>query len=202
PPPATGRWMSSTPFSPAGSKPVPVADYPVTILDSVAQGKLNMAIIHPTPKEIEVRQMLTMLYGSKLTVSTGEALATDADCGYAAAVFVSDDGTPVTACVCDMQFAAFAGAALTRIPRGAAEDAVKSGKLSENMQGNLKEVMNICSRLFMDDNSPHLKLDNLYESIGVLPDSARSLMDSVQGRLDLIISIPDYGDGKLSFLST
>ena len=70
------------------------------------------------------------------------------------------------------------------------------------MQGNLKEVMNICSRLFMDDNSPHLKLDNLYESIGALPDSARSLMDSVQDRLDLIISIPDYGDGKLSFLST
>lgn len=101
-----------------------------------------------------------------------------------------------------MKFAAFAGAALTKIPLGGAEDAAESGELTENMLGNLYEVMNICSRLFMDSSSPHLKLDKLYASISDLPDNALALVNAITGRLDLKVNIPGYGEGHLSFLST
>ena len=161
-----------------------------------------MATVHPTPREIEVRQMLAMLFGNELEINEAEALPTGTDSGHPTAVFTADDGTPVTACVCDMNFAAFAGCALTKIPPGGAEDAAKSGELTENMLGNLHEVMNICSRLFMDSSSPHLKLDKLYASISELPDNARTLVDSVAGRLDLKVNIPGYGEGHLSFLAT
>lgn len=160
-----------------------------------------MATTHPTPNETEARQMLAMLFGNDLEIAPVDALATEADSGHAAAVFVTDEGLPVTACVCDLNFAAFAGSALTRIPPGGAEDAAKSGKLTDNMLGNLNEVMNICSRLFMNGSSPHLRLDKLYASISEIPDDARALVDSITGRLDLKVSIPGYGDGHLSFLA-
>ena len=140
-----------------------------------------MATIHPTPREAEVRQMLGMLFGNNLTISEVDALPTGMESGNAAAVFLADDNTPVTACVCDMKFAAFAGSALTKIPVGGAEDAAESGELTENMVGNLNEVMNICSRLFMNGSSPHLRLDKLYAKITDIPENARTMLDSITG---------------------
>ena len=161
-----------------------------------------MATIHPTPREIEVRQMLAMLFGNDLTISESEELPVSAESNNAAALYVADDGTPVTACICDMNFAAFAGSALTKIPPGGAEDAAKSGELTDNMMGNLNEVMNICSRLFMSGSSPHLRLDKIYASITELPENAKTMFDAVSGRLDLKVSIPGYGEGHLAFLAT
>lgn len=161
-----------------------------------------MATTHPTPREVEVRQMLGMLFGNDLTISEAEELPVSVESNNAAALYVADDGTPVTACVCDMNFAAFAGSALTKIPPGGAEDAASSGELTENMMGNLNEVMNICSRLFMSGSSPHLRLDKMYASIAELPDNAKTMLDTVSGRLDLKVSIPGYGEGHLAFLAT
>lgn len=161
-----------------------------------------MATTHPTPREVEVRQMLGMLFGNDLTISEAEELPVSVESNNAAALYVADDGTPVTACVCDINFAAFAGSALTKIPPGGAEDAASSGELTENMMGNLNEVMNICSRLFMSGSSPHLRLDKMYASIAELPDNAKTMLDTVSGRLDLKVSIPGYGEGHLAFLAT
>jgi len=161
-----------------------------------------MATIHPTPREAEVRQMLGMLFGNNLTISEVDALPTGMESGNAAAVFLADDNTPVTACVCDMKFAAFAGSALTKIPVGGAEDAAESGELTENMVGNLNEVMNICSRLFMNSSTPHLRLEKTYNSPDELPDNARSMLDATVGRADYHVAIPGYGDGIISFLAT
>jgi len=162
-----------------------------------------MSSIHPLPQEIEIRQMLGMLFGDELEIKSAETpLDTGADSNNAAALFVSDDGEPVTACICDLPFAAFAGAALSMIPKGGAEDAAKSGDLSETMLGNLHEIMNICSRLFMKSDSPHLKLENIYSSIKDLPENAREMVGTVKDQLHFQVTIPGYGDGHLSFLAT
>lgn len=161
-----------------------------------------MSTIHPVPQEKDVKQMLGMLCGDDLGVDPGEPLATDAGSKNMVAVFINDEGVPVTACCCDLQFAAYSGSALSRIPRGGAEDAAKSGDISEMMRGNLHEIMNICSKLFMTEESPHLKLDGLYDSPDSLPEAVRSMLASVAGRTDLKVSIPGYGEGNISFLST
>lgn len=160
-----------------------------------------MASIHPTPRDIEVKQMLGMLFGD-VDISEADELPTGNDSGNAAAVFVSDDDQPVTACVCDMKFAAFAGAALTKIPVGGAEDAAESGELTDNMLGNLNEVMNIISRLFMSGSSPHLRLEKTYAKIAEIPESAATMLQGIAGRLDLKVSIPGYGEGHIAFLAT
>ena len=70
------------------------------------------------------------------------------------------------------------------------------------MRGNLHEIMNICSRLFITNETPHLKLDALYDSPDALPGSARSMVDAAAGRSDYRVTIPGYGEGNISFLST
>ena len=161
-----------------------------------------MATVHPLPQGNDVEKMLGMLCGSELGVKPGEPVATNAGSGTIVAVFINREGAPVTACCCDVPFAAYSGAALSMIRKGGAEDAVKEGSLSEMMRSNLHEIMNICSRLFLIDETPHLKLDRLYDTAEALPEAVRSVIDTAAGRSDLKITIPGYGEGNISFLST
>lgn len=161
-----------------------------------------MTTIHHIPTKGELRQMLTMLYGDQLELDAGKPVAADNGSKSVVAVYVNDEDAPVTACVCDHSFAAFAGSALTKIPRGGAEDAAKTGDFSDMMLGNLREVMNICSRLFMYNTSPHLRLDQVYASPDTVPEAVRAMLGASKGRGDFSVSIPGYGAGAVSFLST
>ena len=154
------------------------------------------------PKEIELKQMLGMLYDSGLEVKLTDSLPTESGSKSLIAVYVDDEDQPVTACACDYNFTAFAGAALTKIPKGGAEDAASSGDFSEMMLNNLNEIMNICSRLFMSSTTPHLRLEKTYNSPDEVPDTARSVLGESISRADYDVVIPGYGDGKISFLAT
>jgi hypothetical protein len=162
----------------------------------------DLVTIHPVPNEDEVRQILKMLLGDKLVISRTEKPGPATDDRGLVAVFIDDENVPVTACLGDLHFAAYAGSALTRIPAAGAEDAVKSGEIPETMLGNFHEIMNICSRLFMHGSSPHLRLDRVYPSAAALPEKVGKLLESVGGRLDLRVDVPGYGTGQVAFLST
>lgn len=160
-----------------------------------------MSTLHPIPKDVATRNILMMLYGADLAVSPGSAVSpTDQPCMVA--VFLNDEDQPVSACICDYNFAAFAGAALTSIPRGGAEDAAQTGDFSKMMLGNVQEVMNICSRLFMDSDSPHLRLDVVYHAVSDVPEDVMQMINSCPGRADYCIEIPGYGSGEVSFVAT
>ncbi len=160
-----------------------------------------MATKFKLPKDSELKEMLSMLYDG-LEIKPGTTVSTDKGSKVMIAVFVDDQDQPVTACVGDYNFTAFAGAALTRIPKGGAEDAASSGDFSEMLLGNFYEVMNICSRLFMDSSTPHLKLEKSYKSIDELPDNVSSMIAATTGQTGFDITIQNYGAGKLSFLAT
>lgn len=160
-----------------------------------------MATVHPVPNEDGIRQMLGMLYGNDLVIADGQPVDAK-DNKSLVAVYINDDDQPVTACVCDYNFVAFAASSLTRIPIGGAEDAAASGDFSEMMLGNIHEVMNVCSRLFMDANSPHLRLDTVYTTLEDAPEGVPEMIGACQGQVDCNIDIPNYGAGNISFLST
>ena len=75
-----------------------------------------MATIHPVPQGNDVKQMLGMLCGSDLGVEPGEPVATDAGSQTIVAVYINREGAPVTACCCDIPFAAYSGASLSMKP--------------------------------------------------------------------------------------
>jgi hypothetical protein len=155
--------------------------------------------IYPVPDEKKIHDILTMLYGNDVTLDSCDATPIENDKNMLA-VFIDDEGKPSTACACNYNFAAFAGAALTKIPVGGAEDAAESGDFSDMMLSNLYEVMNICSRMFMNDTSPHIKLDKVYKTFDEAPDNVRDAFQDTEERIDFDVSIPGYGNGAITFM--
>jgi hypothetical protein len=86
------------------------------------------------------------------------------------------------------------------LPVGAAKDAAKARELTGVMIENMREIMNICSRLVMDTNSPHLKLDQIYPCKS-LPAPATALLGAAGGRREFQVQLPKYGGGVLTFVS-
>ncbi len=153
----------------------------------------------PLPKPIDVQQILSMMYGNGLKAEPGEPVPADPGAKSLVAIYVDDDDHPIAACAVDYPFTAYAGASLTRIPQGTAEEAIDTGEFSEIMLGNVHEIMNICSRLLMDSSSPHLRLQGLYKSPDDLPDNVRSMIQQAPEGVDFSVSFPNYGDGRVSF---
>ena len=146
------------------------------------------------PTQESVLGTLQLLYGSSVEVTE----ASDADqCVFA--VYISDDEIPLAAAWCDSSFGAYAGASLTRIPKGGADDAAKSGELPAPIYDNVREVMNIFASLFMDDNSPHLRLGTVYPTMGEVPDAEKALFDGKSGS-SFTIGIPNYGKGNVQMV--
>lgn len=138
-----------------------------------------------------VKAIMRMLFGEDVAVTPAAA---PPPAGPVAS-FVDPDGRAVAAAQCDVAFGAYAGAALSMIPPAGAEDAVAEGRLSDGMTDNLHEVMNICSKLFMDDQTPHLRLDRMYAAADEVPDEVQAVLGGTAA--DLLVGIPRYGDGVI-----
>jgi hypothetical protein len=70
------------------------------------------------------------------------------------------------------------------------------------MRDNLYEVMNICTRLLINESTPHLRLAALCKiDDNVSRDAQRSIKEGSSGS-GYTVEIPQYGAGGLSFLVT
>ena len=148
------------------------------------------------PDEAKLLSVVTMLFGEDAKVKATEI---NPDDEALCAVYVSDDESPVAAVLCDPAFGAFAGSALSMIPAGGAADAAARGELSDAMVDNLYEVMNICSNLFMDDSTPHLRLGLLHKKAGERSDDVCALLGQAEGP-SFEVQIPRYGSGLLRLM--
>ena len=153
---------------------------------------------HILPKLEEIHSAAKMLYGEDTQVNTTETLS-DGEIAYVG-LLLDDQDVPVAGIACDVSCAVYLGSALSMIPKGGADDAIDSGEPSEMMLSNLNEFMNICSRWFMDANSPHVRLDKTY-AVTDLGESARTVLTS-EDTLALTLSLPNYGQGKIGCFVT
>lgn len=157
---------------------------------------------YTVPSASDTEETLSMLFGDDTFVKQGKALEVNGGNGNYIAVYIDDEGSPVAISMCDISFAAFAGSSLSMIPAGGARDAVKSKDLSEDMLNNLNEVMNIISSLFMNKDTPHLRLETIYPNAGELPENALAMASAPVGQANYEVEIPRYGRGLLSLLVT
>ena len=157
-----------------------------------------MATAYNIPSEVELKSYLMMLFDG---AGIGPGQAIDANTpGAVIGCFINDQDEPVAVCAADISFAAFSGCAMTMLPPGAAEDSVKDGKLEPMMMDNFNEVMNIFSRLFMNDRTPHLRLDKCYLASEV-PEAFAAIANGTEDRSNMEIDIPRYGKGNISFVA-
>ncbi len=157
-----------------------------------------MATAFNIPNEIELKSYLMMLFDGA-GIAPGQAVDANTP-GAILGAFIDDDDNPVAACIADIEFAAFSGCSMTMLPAGAAEDAVKDQKLEPMMLDNFSEVMNIFSRLFMNDKTPHLRLSQCY-SVNDAPEAFVAMANGAEDRSNMEVDIPRYGKGNVSFVA-
>lgn len=160
-----------------------------------------MSTNYHVPAARETLGVLSMMYGDGLVVEKNKETPVLED-QKLIGLFVDPEGNPVAACTCDLDFAAYGGAALSMMPKGGAEDAAENDDLSESMKENVYEIMNICSRLLMSDDTPHLKLGEMYAGASDLPEDAFGVLSSAEGYGSFDVEIPNYGTGKLAIITT
>ncbi|HEY4446637.1 MAG TPA: hypothetical protein VGN30_20325 [Steroidobacteraceae bacterium] len=158
-----------------------------------------MATAYPLPDGPKIVDLLGLLFDG-LDVKAGGTFDQSPSGGAWFGVFVADTGTPVALCGADANLAATFGAAFSLLPVGVAKEAAKARELTQVMIDNMREIMNICSRLVMDATSPHLKLDQIYPA-KTLPATATALLGAPSGRREFQVQLPKYGGGVLTFLS-
>jgi len=151
-----------------------------------------------TPSKAELKDMLGMLF-TNLDVQDCDPVALDASDLFFG-LYLDDSDKPVTLVVCDLAFAAYMGSSMTMLPPPVAADVIKSGKLEDMMVGNLKEVMNIVSRLFMLRGGAHLRFATLHPATEALPEPVSGLMADIEKQVFFDVEVPRYGSGKVGFV--
>ncbi len=149
------------------------------------------------PNEKAVRQLLVPLYGDELRVEKADVNGTSGD---HVATYIDDGDELVAVCSCDAGFVGFAGAALTMMPADVAQEMVSATDFSDIVLGNFHEVMNICSRLLMNNESPHLRLDETLAPAAA--EAALSRLGEAGGVAGFNVEIPGYGRGRFVFRVT
>lgn len=152
------------------------------------------------PNATETMSIFGMLYGDNVSIENSDKQVA-LDNSKLTGLFVDSDGAPVAACMCDLSFAAYAGAAMTMLPAGAAQDAVEEDDISQTMKENIYEVMNICSRLMMSDDTPHLKLEKMYDQSELSP-AALAMIAEAKEHKEFDVKFNNYGSGQISFVTT
>jgi len=158
-----------------------------------------MSAAYPLPDVAKVIEILGLLFDG-LDVKPGGAFDPSAAGGAWFGVFVADTGEPVALCGADVNLAANLGAAFSMLPVNAAKEAAKARELTSVMRDNLREIMNICTRLMMDHSSAHLRLDQIYTPAN-LPAPAATLLESATRRRQFQLQLPKYGGGVLTLLA-
>lgn len=147
------------------------------------------------PNEKSLKNILEVIFGESLGLSADDGADLS---GRHAATYVNDAGEVVAICACDQSLVAYSGAALTLLPKDAADEMLAAGRLSDVVLANFHEIMNICSRVLMSDQSSHLRLDKTLD-----PPAASESIAGMNGDARIAsfqLTIPNYGSGAIAFL--
>jgi hypothetical protein len=159
-----------------------------------------VATAYPLPDVAKIKEVLGMLFDN-LDVKPGGKFDQSPTGGAWFGVFVTDAGVPVALCGADANLAAMLGTALSMLPPAAGKEAAKAHELTQPMTDNLREIMNICTRLVMNDTVPHLRLEQIY-SRKLLPLPCATLLAAPNGHKEFEVQVQRYGGGVLSLVST
>ncbi len=156
-------------------------------------------LLHHLPEAGVVARTLSGLIGRTATAKAGKPVLPAAKQPVVVATYVEAGGKLAAALILDLPLAASAGAALVMLPPVVAQEAVKSGKIEDNLAENLHEVLNVWAALFNSQKTPRVALCTV-TTAPQLPEAVAALAKAPGGRVDLEVAISGYSSGRISVL--
>ncbi len=151
------------------------------------------------PNAAQLGEFLRDLLGKEVTLTAhAEELGTGATDGLVCGVLLEEDGSVGGACIADLSAAAYAGASLAMIPKGAADEAIASGQLTPTLRDNFAEVVNIITGIVNNPIQPHLRMSGVEDGVS---DAVRDLLIRAAGRSSFDLDVEDYGTGKFALFA-
>ncbi len=148
---------------------------------------------------MDAKRMLAIMYTDLKVEESGKPIESEEHSIFG--TYIDDNDVPVSLMVVDRSFAAFMGGAMTLVPQHSAQEALESGDFPPAIIGNLREVMNIFSRFYMEGSSPHLRFAELRMTVGELTPAEQSVLSGAADRLDMKMDVPGYGGGYCSLIT-
>ncbi len=145
-----------------------------------------------------VKDVLDGLLGRELELEPADPMSSVDTVGGVLAAYADDADVVRAVAGWDLPAAAYVGAAVGLLPRGAADDAVDERYISENLLENLTEVCNVLASIFHIPGNPHLRLHQTYRPTAAAPDPDTALLYAQGQRIDLHLTVPGYGEGRLA----
>ena len=159
-----------------------------------------MTTICPLPQHTEVKEFIENLLGKPVSVDDGKPVVLSPKRPSVIAPYLLDDGKVGAIAVCDIEFAACAGGALTMMPVDIVQDSIRQSKIPDNILENFKEVLNVFSGIFNKPDYSHVALSGVLITPLALSRNIVEVIAQPAGRMDFTISIDGYGSGRLSVL--
>jgi hypothetical protein len=150
----------------------------------------------PLPGRAAVRNLVEDLVGRPVELSDGDPVP--AHPTNVVAVYVDDMLGLAAALVVDLPGAARLGSALGLLPPSGVDDAVDEDRLSDLLQENCYEVLNVLAAALNVAGVPHVRLYEMYGPDAPLPADVAALTARAGERLDVVLSIAGYGDVRVS----
>ncbi|MHB1739085.1 MAG: hypothetical protein ACYCXA_06295 [Actinomycetes bacterium] len=152
------------------------------------------------PSPMAVRLALESAVGLSVSIQPSVPLAPREDGPVTVAVYVDRFLRTLAVVGLDIRLAALAGAAHSLVPAGVAREAAGVRQLPDLLDNSLRVVGESLSALFggPDVADPHLY--DIYPPGATVPHDAAAYLMSVRRRMDMIVSITGYGEGRLSLV--
>lgn len=152
--------------------------------------------------EVEViRLFLIDLLGKAVEVKKSDPVPLPPSGPCAVADYTDSTNSLGAVCLYDLCLAVYAGAALSLLPYKVASESTRVSRLSEVIADNVHEIFNVSSHLLNNDGgSSHLRLRNVYPPGSAIPAALQAQMSAHCARIDINVTIPGYGSGRLTLL--
>jgi hypothetical protein len=153
---------------------------------------------YPVPPAEAIEDLIAGMVASSVTVRRPRVPVELGDGPAFVAEYVSDEGALAVLCIADHRVANAVGGVMTDIPAQVINDAIEQWKLDDGCAENFREILNVLTRCFNSDDTPHLRLGDVHRLPGALPDAAEALRSRPAGRRDLQVSVESHPSGSLS----
>lgn len=155
----------------------------------------------PVPNNKAVKDLFDGLLGRDVTVANATAVDPAAKLGPSTAVYVDDRNELSAVVLMDFSLTAYVGAALGLIPAGGAEAAIEDREMSDTLNENAYELLNVLAGVLNGCSEIHQRLYHVHRPGEVLPADVAPWAIAPGPRTDLNLDIKGYGGGGLSIVS-